>query len=709
MSIADLRAVTGREAELGVLRDARSVAVLGASATRFTPSWRPIDLLRRTGFAGEIYPINPKRNEIEGITCYPDISAVPRPVDLALIALGADRAVDALHACADAGAKLVIVVAQGFSEQGQEGRARERILAAAARERGIGLIGPNTDGAACLASGVVASIQPVLGEGIPIGPIAVVAQSGATAASLLQRLKHEQLGCRYSISTGNEADLGLADYLSFVVQDPAVELVLGFIETIRRPEAFRKAAALAAELGKPIAVIKAGASAQAARRTIAHTGALAGHDQAYDALLRADGVIRVAEPSELVAVAKLYLRCGAPRSAGVGVVSVSGGGASLVTDKAVALGLDVPETSPGAEAELNAALRFGGGFNPCDLTGEIATKPELAGIAYSIFSREPSLATIVYARKHLTGTAGERAAESLAEVARTPGALPLAVYGMDGVVERAEEAAVYAQAGIPTFTSMQDLFTAVARLSGYAQFQQRRSAAPAATSAEKPGPWSEDPWEVLRGCGIDPPRQELAGDAQAAVRIAAEIGYPVVLKLVSDEVAHRSEIGAVATDLRGGDDVTRAYARIWDNARAHLGHEPSGAILVQEQVEGGVELIAGVNVDPQLGPFVLAGIGGVHAEVLQDAALRPAPVDRAGALAMLGELKGAALLHGVRGAPAADVEAAADAISALSRFAAAHADKLEAIDINPLIALPRGRGVRAVDALVVRRSSQPGA
>jgi succinyl-CoA synthetase beta subunit len=177
-----------------------------------------------------------------------------------------------------------------------------------------------------------------------------------------------------------------------------------------------------------------------------------------------------------------------------------------------------------------------------------------------------------------------------------------------------------------------------------------------------------------------------------------------VLKLVSEEVAHRSEIGAVATGLRGANEVRGAYARIWDNVRAHLDREPSGAILVQEQVDGGVELIAGVNIDPQLGPFVLAGIGGVHAEVLMDAALRPAPVDRAGALAMLEELKGAALLRGVRGAPAADAEAVADAIAALSRFAVAHADKLEAIDINPLIALPRGRGVRAVDALVVRRA-----
>ena len=239
MTRRPLRSVTGREGVLAALHDARSVAVVGASSVQFSPSWRPIDLLRRTGFAGEIYPINPKRDEIEGIRCYPALDAVPGPVDIALVALGSDRALDAVAACADAGARLVVVVAQGFSEAGPEGRALEQELASLARSRGIGLIGPNTDGLACFGSATVVSIQPVLGDGVPDGPIAVVAQSGATAASLLARLRNAGLGCRYSISTGNEADLGLADYLSFVVQDPDVELVLCFIETLRRPRSPR--------------------------------------------------------------------------------------------------------------------------------------------------------------------------------------------------------------------------------------------------------------------------------------------------------------------------------------------------------------------------------------------------------------------------------------------------------------------------------------
>ena len=486
--------------------------------------------------------------------------------------------------------------------------------AVVARECGIRLVGPNTDGLACFGTGVIASIQPLLGEGIPPGPVAVVAQSGATAASILQRLKTEGLGCRYAISTGNEADLGLADYVSLVVQDPAVEIVLCFVETIRRPRDFRNVAALAGRLGKPIALIKAGASEPAARRTAAHTGALAGDDALYEAFFRAEGVLRVAEPSELVGLAKLYLGCGAPRSRGVGVISVSGGGASIVADKAVAMGLDVPAVSRQAEDDLNRALTFGGGFNPCDLTGEIATRPELAGEAYTILGREPALSTVIYARKHLTGTAGEAAARGLADATRRPGAPPLAVYALDGTVERQEENEVYREHGIPVFGSLQDLFVAVDRLAGYAELRERGRVAVEETDGI---PFPDDPWDVLAACGIAGPRQALARDAAAAARLAGEIGYPVVLKVSSDRIAHRSEIGGVAVGLRNAVEVERAFVSIWDRASAFLDGEQPDGVLVQEQVEGGVELILGVKVDPQFGPFVLVGLGGVFAELLR--------------------------------------------------------------------------------------------
>jgi acyl-CoA synthetase (NDP forming) len=698
-----MRSITGAEESLRLLAEARSIAIVGASSKPFTVSWWPLELLERYGYAGAVYPVNPNRDAIAGVRCYPSLAEVPGPVELAIVVLPAELTLDAVRACADAGARAVVLAAQGFSEHGEEGRAREEALSALGRERGIRIVGPNTDGIASFATGIVVSIQPLLGEGVQVGPVAVVAQSGATSASILQRLKRAGIGCRYAITTGNETDLDLADYLSYVLQDPAVEIALCFVETIRRPGDFRRVAALAAALGKPIALIKAGASEPAARRTAAHTGALAGDDALYEALFQADGVLRVAEPSELVAVAKLALAGVTPRSRGIGVISVSGGGASIVADKAVAMGLEVPALSAAAEVELDRALSFGGGFNPCDLTGEIASKPSLAGQVYEIFCRQPELATVVYARKHLTGTVGEEAAGSLAEIAGRPDAAPLVVYGLDGEVERPEESAVYAGHGMPVFTSLQDVFVAVDRLAGYAAFRSR-AASPRRASAPAAEVMPPDPRDVPAICGIAAPRQALARDAATAVRLSDEIGYPVVLKVESHRLPHRSDIGGVALGLRSAAEVERAFASIWDRAQAFLcGGAPDG-MLIQEQVEGGVELIVGAKVDAQLGPFVLVGLGGVHAEVMKDVVLRPAPVAPDEALAMLDELRGAPLLHGHRGAPAVDLDAVAEAVSSLSRFAARHAGVLDAIDLNPLIALPRGRGVRAVDVLVVRRA-----
>jgi acyl-CoA synthetase (NDP forming) len=594
---------------------------------------------------------------------------------------------------------MAVIAAQGFSEAGAEGAAREARVAAIAREKGVRLVGPNTDGVANFASGIVTSIQPLLGEGIPLGPVAIVAQSGATSASIITRLKAEGIGCRYAISTGNEADLGLADYLSLVVQDDAVEIVLCFVESIRKPKEFRAVARLAAELGKPICLMKVGASEQAARRTAAHTGSLAGDDAQYEALFRADGVLRVAEPSELVAVAKLYLGCGAPRSRGVGVVSVSGGGCSIVADKAVATGLEVPTLARAAEDEMNEILAFGGAFNPCDLTGEIAKKPELAGGIVAILGRQPEVDLVVYARKGLTGTVGEESALSLAQAAMQDGVAPLAVYALDGSVDRAEEAAVYGAHRIPVFGSLQDLFVAAERLAAWSAFCA--APRPAAAAVEPGGPLPADPWEVLAACGIARPRQERVHDLASAVAAAGGIRYPVVLKVEDARILHRSDIGGVAVGLRTAREVENAYASIEARARAVLGGEGPAAMLVQEQVEGGVELILGVDVDPLFGPFVLVGLGGVFTEALHDVALRPAPVDEGEAMAMLRGLRGAALLDGYRGAPAVDVDAVAKAITGLSTFAAEHVDSLAAIDINPLVVLPAGRGVRAVDVLVI--------
>ena len=716
-----MRELTGSEADVTALLHPRSVAIVGASSREGALSWWPLHLLAANGFDGSIYPINPNRAEIGGVRCYPALSEIGQPIDVAIIALDAERSLQAAEECAALGVRAVVLPTHGFGESGEAGRARQERLTAAVDGR-MRVVGPNTDGIANLGNGAIASIQPLFGQGIASGPVAIATQSGATAGSLMVRLKREGIGCRFYASAGNESDLGLADFMSVMVQDPEVRLVLSFVESIRRPRDFLAVAALAAELGKPIVLIKVGRTAAGARRAAAHTGALAGADDLYDAIFRAYGVIRVSELSELVAVTKYFLGNGAPARAGVAVMSVSGGQAGAVADQLTRVGVQVPAVAPATEARLNEVLELGGGFNPCDLTGMVATDHHLAARVYGAFAGDEGIGTVVYARKALTGRAAIAAAANLAAEVTSGdrnGRASAVVYVMDGAVE-GEEAEIYAGAGIPVFASISELGAAIGGLVGWRERREHvrpPSERPAgADGAALPGvdgaaPPSADATalpaaatrELLLRYGLPLAAEASVGDAEAAVAAAAQIGYPVALKVHSDRILHKTEAGGVRLGCADADAVRNGFAEIWSNAVAHLGGDEPEAVLVQEQVPAGVELIAGATIDPSLGPFVLVGIGGVTAELWSDVALRPAPVTPGDVAQMLDELRGVALLRGFRGAPPADVEAVAEVVSRFSQLVADSAQTLVEADLNPIIVLPAGQGVRIVDSLLVQR------
>lgn len=706
-----MHSVTGAEQDVLRLFNPASVAIIGASSRPGALSWWPLRLLRTNGYSGRIYPINPSRDELEGVKCYPSLGDLPESVDLAVVALNAERTLDAVRECADAGVKSVVLPTQGFSETGAEGAALERELAALAKPGGMRIVGPNTDGIANLGTGAMASIQPLFDQDVKAGPVGLATQSGATASSLLIRLKQAGVGCRLYASAGNETDLGLVDYLSVMVQDPEIRIVLSFVEALRRPHDFAKVADMAADLGKPIVLIKVGRSEQGARRAAAHTGALAGADQLYDALFASRGVLRVDELSELVAVAKLFLSQGPPRRRGVGIVSVSGGQAGALADKASRVGVPVPSVSEATETHLNEVLKFGKGFNPCDLTGEIARDPSLALQVYESFAREPEIGTIVYARKHLTANAGVEAARLLADATAAPEAAPLAIYAMDGEVT-GPEAEEYARGRIPVFDNLNDLYTAVDRLAAYSQFRERRGsadapqagAAPTAVPPGGPGVVEEGAAKALLArYGLPFPEETFATDPAAAASAAESIGYPVVMKIVSDRIPHKTEAGGVLLGVRSAKEAEAGFLQLMANARAFLGTGEADGVLVQEQVEGGAELIVGLKVDPSLGPFVVVGLGGVLTELLKDVAVRPAPVDRETARGMVAGLKGAALLQGFRGAAPRDLDALVDAVVNVSRLGAEQSAWLAEADLNPVLVLDEGRGVRVVDALLVAK------
>ncbi|MGO4384423.1 acetate--CoA ligase family protein [Specibacter sp. RAF43] len=700
-----MKNVTGAEDAVARLWNPGTVALIGASSRPGTLAWWPQRLMQQFGFAGRVIPVNPNRAEIEGLPCAPSIGAIEGPVDVAVVTLDNLGTARAVAECAAAGVGAVILPAQGFGESGDEGKAIERGMLEVARSAGMRIHGPNTDGLANFATGAVMSIQPVLGQGVDVGEVAVITQSGATAGSLISRLKAEGIGCRLYASAGNEIDLGLADYLSVALQDPNVKMVLSFIEAIRRPEDFVKVAALAAELGKPIVVIKVGRTREAAARAAAHTGALAGEDRIYDALFDSLGIVRVEELSELVAIAKLHLATGAIASNRIGIMSVSGGQAGTLADRAASFGLRLPELAPYTQDALSSLFPHGNALNPCDLTGDIAKKPELAAAAYAVFDDDASVDFLVYARKNLTGDVGQQSVEALA-MERSKRRLPLAVYSMDGVVNELESK-IYHSQGIPIFTSASELFAGVR---GLAKFNARPAVRAIANNVEPvasipsdaSGVLSDEHAKSLLGAyGISFPAERVVTDAATAVETAEAIGYPVTLKIVSERITHKTEVGGVLLGVSGESAVREGFALLMERGRTALaGDDPEG-ILIQEQITDGVEIITGLVIDEQFGPFVLVGTGGVMAELLDDAVLRPAPVTAAEAREMIGTLRGRALLTGFRGAPPADIDALAETISSLSRLGRDHAEVISELDLNPVLVRPAGRGAVAVDALVV--------
>jgi acetyltransferase len=709
-----MREVTGSEQDVHRILHPSSVAVIGASARPGSLSWWPTHLMRHRGFAGALYPVNPKYSEIEGLTCFGSIAEVPTPPELAIITLSADASVDAVAQCAAAGVRSVILPSQGFGELGEEGRRKEQRLVEMAREAGIRIVGPNTDGIANIATGAVVSIQPLFEQRVDVGPIAVVAQSGATAASLIMRLQAENIGVRMSASAGNEIDLGLADFMSVMLQDPEVKMLVSFVESVRHPEHFYQVAEMAAELDKPIALIKVGRSEEGARRASAHTGALAGSDQLNDAVFAKYGVIRVTELADIVAVAKTYLGNGSYRSGGAGIISASGGQAGSAADKAASMGVGVPALSAETEHVIDELLTFGTGFNPCDLTGEIAVKPELAAEVYQQFSLNDTVGAVVYIRKKLLGDVSERCARPLVEASTRPGATPLLVFAMDGVVT-GEEAQLYNEAKIPVFSSQNELYNSMAMLDARTRSLQRLRDAPSVATSRSVEPVfggvrasdvldERATKDLLSRYGIPIPREALVTSAEEAIEAASRIGYPVVIKVADPDIAHKTEIGGVIVGIHDEEEARLAAKTIVERASAALGGRAPHGLLVQEQIVGGVEMIAGLKVDPDFGAFVLLGSGGVAAELLKDVALRPAPVSPQEVRAMIAELTLAPMLEGYRGAPLADVEALVDVVCKVSQLGADHAFELAEADLNPLVVLPQGQGVRAVDALFVARS-----
>ena len=662
--------------------------------------------LRENGFDGGIFPINPSRSHVQGVPAYASLHDVAEEVDLALVAVPRDGVFTAIKECVAKGVRCATIFSSGFAEADAEGARLQEQIATYAREHGLRLLGPNCIGSRSLEGGVIATFAAV--EGVPrpafLGRrVAFVSQSGAIAAHCVLEAFDRGLGFDPWISTGNEADIQFADALAFLAQDDSVDAIAAYMEGCRDGERLAAALAIAHERRKPVFLLKVGRSEIGAQAAASHTASLVGSEAVYDALFRRYNVCRVESLAELLDVSYLYALGVPPRGDRIAMVTGSGGVGILMADVAEEVGLTVPTLSSEAQARLKELAPAAGVANPLDTTAQVMNDPGLLSEFLSTVMETGQYDGVVAFLTYMGKVQpwADTTVESLRVVRqRHPDAsFAVAMTSRPAIRREVEEL------GIPVFDDVVVLLRTIAKIVAlHRGFDHPGDYGDAVAPVSRPEtlPLTEvEALAILKRAGLPVVAQRVARSAGEARVIAAEVGYPVVMKVVSEQIAHKTEAGGVLLGVGDGESAEDGYEQI---LRAVSAHEPDALIdgvLVAPMVRDGVEVILGVQNDPTFGPTVLFGLGGIFVEVLKDVTYRLAPFGLEVARGMIEEIRGYPLLAGVRGTGASDIDAVAEALSALSVFASANRGWVDGIDVNPFRVF--GEGALALDALITIR------
>jgi acyl-CoA synthetase (NDP forming) len=673
---------------LDKLLSPRSIAVVGASERPDAIGTRVIRNLRLMGFPGAIYPVNPRYPMLGDLPCYPSLAALPEPVDAAFFGVPASGGPELLEQAADAGIRAVFINANGYADGDEDGKALQHKLTAIARARNIAVAGPNNLGLVNVLDRK-AMWTPRYFTPIAEGPVAVISQSGSIGIVLSE--DERKLGFAYLITTGNEAVVTVADYLSHVASDHRVGVILLFLETIRDPALFAAAARKALASGKRIVALKLGRSETGRALVQAHTGSLAGEDRLYDAYFRALGVSVVRDLDEMLETAVMFAADRTPPPTRHFVpVTLSGGEAALMGDLGSELGITYGKLAPEILARLRPAFPpYSSIGNPLDAWG-LGFNPDRFRIVLRALLDDPSIGTIGFSVDAPGQGGGDVPyacvmAEACLE-AETDKRLVF-FNNTAGTGVNADVRAILDRGRIPYLSGMRPALAAIARLIETATPPPPPIVVPVAP----PLPTEETAcFAALRAAGVPMIATEAVSTSAEAVAVATRFGFPVVLKGVVPHLPHKTELGLVRLGLADAIAVTHAFDALQAILRAHAKDGVTGSVVVQAMAPPGVELILGATNQRGFGSFVLAGPGGVLVEINAQASVRLGPIDTQAAHAMLPETSAAKLLAGVRGRPACDIDAAARAIAAFSRLAAAHADTYAALEINPLIVTQDG-------------------
>jgi len=678
----------------------QTIAIVGASETG-GDGWSRVLFhnLKEAGFPARTYLINPRRDELWGHKVYPDFASLPEPIDHALVVVPAKVVNGVMRDGVAHGLKAATIYSAGFGEGRKRlGTALGEELKAIIAESGISVCGPNCMGTFSIARDILLYPTSRL-RGLAKGDVGGIFHSGGTLGYWFAQAGLRGLGFSYAVSCGNEFGLDAADYLNFLVSDPDTRVIVAMLESIRRPDAFMEAARRAFDAGKPVTLVKLGGTERGKEQARSHTGAVAVDDEVFNAVCDRYGITRCANIDEMVDAALAFRYGRLPRGDRLAVVTSSGGAVGLTLDSIGAEGARLAELSPETVAQMEALVPVDVDVhNPMDAGSALASDVERFCKLCQLFAEDDNVDLVAMQGRIPLPDDKIKYPEpyiKLQEATDKP------VLGFSRMVQNADDnyRTFQHDAGMPFLFGVPATIRSAQALVRYGA--RRRAGIPAlphpqgAEADLEPGRLAAR----LAGLGVTPPREAVAADAEQAAAAAAEIGFPVALKVVSDEALHKTEIGGLRLNLADGAAVRQAAAEM----AASMGDVPLRGFLVQEMVDG-LEMLVGVRDDPQFGPLVVVGLGGVFVELLKDVSLRLAPVDEAEARAMLGELRGAKALDGFRGQAPRDVDALARAIAGLSSFYLDHRTWLSDLEINPLMVLAKGEGVRAVDVRPVRRA-----
>lgn len=706
---------------LGPLFNPETVAILGASENKNKLGYLQVKALLNSGFKGDIYPINPKSEVIEGLMCYPSLSEVPKQVDLVFFCVSASKVKSCLEECGKGKVKAAVIFASGFSEVGEEGLKEQQLINDIAKENGIRIIGPNCVGLVNTTNGLMGTFSPGL-TNVPLNDqreVGFITQSGAFGVLTYIAAAQHGLTFNYFVSVGNEVDTEFSDVIEYMIHDPNTSVITGYLEGEKSPEKLRKLAKQALIKNKPIIIMKSGRSLAGSRAAASHTGSLAGSDKIYDNFFKQTGIIRADDYEDIISFSKLFLSGKLPTGRNTVIITSSGGRGINEADRCESYGLKINPLSNKIKAEIQRNIpSFASATNPIDLTAAAAiTHPELFLAPLKALINDPDTDIIIFSEFPMEWDANNTLLKEFIEICKnTDKFIFVTTFPLEGM-STPKAARELNKNGIPFIQGNLNPIRGLAKLVNYSERYKKTQQEtnyilpenenkkdltgilhPGITLSESQAS------SILDAYGISTTKRNVAVTDDEAIKYANSTGYPVVLKIDSPDIPHKSEANAIMLNLSSDQEVRTAFKKIIQNAESFKADAKIIGVSVQEMLPKGVEVIVGVTNDAVFGPVIMFGLGGVFVEIFEDISFRVAPITKEDAIEMIKEIKSYKILKGARGKPPVDIDAIADVLLKVSELVSDYGDEIKELDINPLIVYEKG--VVAADAMLIVHESE---